>query len=88
MSIADALCLLAIFVILSLDIGTENTQDKFFEPSSAQVFNNAGSGIQNKTAESTIQTDRGLMVKLLVDNLENRLNKSAAILEIQANCRR
>jgi hypothetical protein len=65
-----------------LDIGTVNIQDKFFEPSSAQGFNNTRSGIQNETAESTIPTERGLLVKLLVDDLENRLNKSAAILEI------
>jgi Cache domain len=76
--------LLTIFIIiLSLEIGTVNLQDKFFEPASAQGFNNTRSGIQNETAESTtIPADRSLMVKLLADNLENRLNKSAAILEI------
>ena len=82
MSLVITLCLLTIFIILSLDIGTVNLQDKFFETASAQVFNNTGSGIQNKTAESTIPADRSLLVKLLADNLENRLNKSAAILEI------
>ena len=82
MSLVITLCLLTIFIILSLDIGTVNIQDKFFETASAQVFNNTGSGIQNKTAESTIPADRSLLVKLLADNLENRLNKSAAILEI------
>ena len=82
LSLVITLCLLTIFIILSLDIGTVNLEDKFFEPSSAQVFNNTGSGIQNKTAESTIPADRSLLVKLLADNLENRLNKSAAILEI------
>ena len=70
------------FIILSLDVGTVNLQDKFFETARAQVFNNTGSGIQNKTAESTIPADRSLLVKLLANNLENRLNKSAAILEI------
>jgi Cache domain len=75
------LCLLTIFIILSLDIGTVNLEDKFFETAIAQVFNNTGSGIQNKTAESTIPADRSLLVKLLADNLENKLNKSAAILE-------
>jgi hypothetical protein len=74
--------LLTIFIILSLDIDTVNLQDKFFEPASAQGFNNTKSEIHNETAESTIQADRTLMVKLLADNLENRLNKSAAILEI------
>jgi hypothetical protein len=71
------LILLTMFIILLLDVRTVNLQDKFFEPASAQGFNNT-SGIQNETAESTTQ----LIVKLLADNLENRLNKSAAILEI------
>ena len=86
MSLVITLCLLTILSsipsILSLDIGTVDLEDKFFETASAQVFNNTGSGILNKTAESTISADRSLFVKLLADNLENRLNKSAAILEI------
>ena len=82
MTLVITLCLLTIFIILSLDIGTVSIQDKFFETASAQVFNNTGNGIQNKTAESTIPADRSLLVKLLADNLENRLNKSAAILEM------
>jgi hypothetical protein len=81
MSFVITLCLLTIFIILSLDIGTLNLEDRFFEPSSAQVFNNTDV-IQNKTAESTILADRSLLLKLLADDLENRLNKSAAILEI------
>ena len=76
------LSLLTVFIILSLDTSTINLQDKFFEPVSAQGFNNTRSGIQNETAESTTPTDRSLIVKLLADNLENRINKSAAILEI------
>jgi hypothetical protein len=71
------LILLTMFIILLLDVRTVNLQDKFFEPASAQGFNNT-SGIQNETAESTTP----LIVKLLADNLENRLNKSAVILEI------
>ncbi len=82
MSLAITLCLLTIFIFLSLDIGTENLRDKFFEPANAQGFNNTINGIQNKTAESTIPADRSLIVKPLADNLENRINKSAAILEI------
>jgi hypothetical protein len=82
MSLVISLCLLSIFIILSVDIGTVNLQDIFFETASAQVFNNSGSGIQNKTAESIMPADRSLLVRLLSDNLENRLNKSAAILEI------
>ena len=82
MSLVITLCLLTIIIILSLDIGTVNLEDKFFETARAQVFNNTGNVIQNKTAESTISADRSLLVKLLADDLENRLNKSAAILEI------
>jgi Cache domain len=82
LSLVITLCLLAIFIILSLNIGTVNLLDKFSETASAQVFNNTGSVILNKTAESTIPADRSLLVKLLADNLENRLNKSASILEI------
>jgi Cache domain len=82
LSLVITLCLLAIFIILSLNIGTVSLLDKFSETTSAQVFNNTGSVILNKTAESTIPADRSLLVKLLADNLENRLNKSASILEI------
>jgi hypothetical protein len=81
MSLATTLCLLTIFIILSLDIGTVSIQDMFFETASSQVFNTR-SVIQNKTAESTMPADRGLIVKLLADNLEKRINKSAGILEI------
>jgi hypothetical protein len=65
------------FIILLLDGRTVNPEDKFFEHASAQDFINT-SGIQNETAESTTP----LILKLLADNLENRLNKSAIILEI------
>ena len=82
MSFVITLCLLTIFILLSFDFGTVNLADRFFEPSSAQVFNNTGGVIQNKTSEPTITTDRSLLVKLIADDLENRLNKSAAILEI------
>jgi hypothetical protein len=81
MSFIITLCALTIFIILSFDFGTVNLADRFFEPSSAQVFNTTGV-ILNKTAESTIPADRSLLLKLLADNLESRLNKSAAILEI------
>ena len=82
LSLVITSCLLTIFIILSLDIGTVNLEHKFFEIAGAQVFNNTGSVIQNETAEFTIPADRSILVKLLADNLENRLNKSAAILEV------
>jgi hypothetical protein len=82
MSLVITLCLLTIFLILSLDIDTVSIQDMFFENANAQVFKNGGNVIQNKTAESARLADRSLLVKLLAYDLENRLNKSAAILEI------
>ena len=81
-SLAIILSLLTIFIILSFAIDAVNSQDRFFKPASAQGFNDTGSGIQNGTAESTMSADRSLIVKLLADNLKNRIDKSAAILEI------
>jgi Cache domain len=83
-SLIIILSLLTIFIILSLNIDTVNLQSKFFEPVSVHVqgFNNTRSEIQNETAGSTIHADRSLIVNLLADNLENRLNESGAILEI------
>jgi hypothetical protein len=73
------LCLLTISIILSIDIinGSSNT---LVESANAQITLDGIRGLQNGTAESTVY--RSLMVKLLADNLEDRLNKSAAILEI------
>jgi Cache domain len=82
MSFVISFCMLTIFIILSFEFGTVNLAGRFFEPSSAQVSNNTGGVIHNKTSESNIPADRSLLVKLLADNLENKLNKSAAILEI------
>jgi hypothetical protein len=45
------------------------------------TFSNPYKGKDLKS-ESTMLADRSLIVELLADNLENRLNKSAAILEI------
>jgi hypothetical protein len=81
-SLVITLCLLTVFIIFSLDIDSVNLENRFFEPASAQGFNNTRNGVQNETAESIMLADRSLVVKLLADNLENRLNKSAAIFEI------
>ena len=81
-SLAIILSLLTIFIILSFEIDAVNSQDRFFKPASAKGFNDTGSGIQNETTESTMSADRSLIVKLLADNLKNRIDKSAAILEI------
>ncbi|HXV88248.1 MAG TPA: cache domain-containing protein [Nitrososphaeraceae archaeon] len=76
------LYLFTVFVILSLNTGGVNSENRFFEPASAQGFNDTRNGIRDGTAESTVLADRSLIVKLLVDDIENRINKSAAILEI------
>jgi C4-dicarboxylate-specific signal transduction histidine kinase len=71
--------LLTIFIILSLGIGTVNIQDKFFEPSSAQANINTNS---NTTDSNSIQNNISLTTNILAKNLENRIQKAGAILEI------
>jgi C4-dicarboxylate-specific signal transduction histidine kinase len=79
MSLVITLCLLTIFIILSLDIGTVNIQDKFFEPSSAQASINTN---YNTTDSNSIQNNISLITNILAMNLENRIQKAGAILEI------
>jgi C4-dicarboxylate-specific signal transduction histidine kinase len=71
--------LLTIFIILSLDIGTVNIQDKFFEPSSAQADISTN---YNTTDSNSIQNNISLITNILAKNLENRIQKAGAILEI------
>ena len=73
------LCLLTISIILSIDI-INSSSNTLVESANAQSTLDSIRGLQNETAESKV--DRSLIVKLLADNLEDRLNKSAAILEI------
>jgi hypothetical protein len=73
------LCLLTISIILSIDI-INSSSNTLVESANAQTTLDSIRGLQNGTAESTVY--RSLIVKLLADNLEDRLNKSAAILEI------
>jgi hypothetical protein len=79
MSLVITLCLLTIFIILSLDIGTVNIQDKFFEPSSAQADISTN---YNTTDSNSIQNNISLITNILARNLENRIQKAGAILEI------
>ncbi|MGB8133283.1 MAG: cache domain-containing protein [Nitrososphaeraceae archaeon] len=79
MSSVITLCLLTIFIILSLDIGTVNIQDKFFEPSSAQANISTN---YNTTDSNNIQNNISLITNILAKNLENRIQKAGAILEI------
>ena len=78
MSSVITLCLLTIFIILSLNIGT-NIQDNFFEPSSAQADISTK---YNTTDSNSTQNDISLITNILAKNLENRVQKAGAILEI------
>jgi hypothetical protein len=66
-------------IIISIDI-INSSSNTLVESANAQSALDSIRGLQNGTAESTV--DRSLIVKLLAHNLEDRLNKSAAILEI------
>lgn len=79
MSLVITLCLLTIFIILSLDIGTVNIQDEFFEPSSAQADISTN---YNTTDSNSIQKNISLITNILAKNLENHIQKAGAILEI------
>ena len=73
------LCLLTMSIILSIHI-INSSSNTLVESANAQSTLDSIRELQNETAESKV--DRSLIVKLLADNLEDRLNKSAAILEI------
>ena len=79
MSLITTLCLLTIFIILSLNIATVNLEDKFFEPISAQANINTN---YNSTDSNSIQNNISLITNILAKNLENRIQKAGAILEI------
>jgi Cache domain len=79
MSLVITFCLLTIFIILSLDKGTVNIQDNFFEPASAQANINTN---YNTTDSNSTQNNISLITNTLAKNLENRIQKTGAILEI------
>ena len=79
MSLITILRLLTIVIILSLNIGTVNLEDKFFEPFSAQAIINTN---YNSTDSNSIQNNISLITNILAKNLENRIQKAGAILEI------
>ncbi len=79
MSLITTLCLLTIVIILSLNIGTVNLEDKFFEPFSAQAIINTN---YNSTDSNSIQNNISLITNIVAKNLENRIQKAGAILEI------
>ena len=79
MLLITTLCLLTIFIILSLNIGTVNLDDKFFEPFSAKADINTN---YNSTDSNSIQNNISLITNIVAKNLENRIQKAGAILEI------
>jgi hypothetical protein len=79
LSLITTLRLLTIFIFLSLNIGTVNLEDKFFEPFSAQANINTN---YNSTDSNSIQNNISLITNILAKNLENRIQKAGAILEM------
>jgi cache domain-containing protein len=79
LSLITTLCFLTIVIILSLNIGTVNLEDKFFEPFNAQASMNTN---YNSTDSNSIQNNISLITNILAKNLENRIQKAGAILEI------
>ena len=79
MSLVITLYLLTIFIILSLNIGTVNLEDKFFETASAQADISTN---YNTTDSNSTQNNISLITNVFAKNLENRIQKAGAILEI------
>ena len=79
MSLGITLRCLTIFLILSLGVGTVNLHDMFFEPTSAQADINTN---YNTTDSNSTQNNISLITNILAKNLENRIQKAGAILEI------
>ena len=78
-NIAAKVKIFAIFIILSLGIGAINIQDIFFEPVSAQADINTN---YDATDSNSTQNNILLITNILAKNLENRIQKAGAILEI------
>jgi hypothetical protein len=71
--------ILAIFIFLSLSISAVNIQNMFVEPITAQTANNTN---YIKSDSSGTYNNISLITNILVKNLENRIHKAGAILEI------
>jgi len=69
----------AIFIFLSLSISAVNIQNMFVEPITAQTANNTN---YITTDSSGTYNNISLITNILVKNLENRIHKAGAILEI------
>ncbi len=69
----------AIFIFISLSISAVNIQNMFVEPITAQTANNTN---YITSDSSGTYNNISLITNILVKNLENRINKAGAILEI------
>jgi cache domain-containing protein len=78
-NIADKVKIFAIFIFLSLSISAVNIQNMFVEPINAQTTNNTN---YITTDSSSTYNNVSLITNILVKNLENRIHKAGAILEI------
>jgi len=78
MSVVITLCCLTIFIILSLSSCT-NIQGRFFEPASALIDIDTN---YNTTDSNTTQDSISLITNVLAKNLENRIQKAGAVLEV------
>ena len=79
MSLVITSCGLTIFFILSLSISTVNIQDIFFEPASALTDIDSN---YNTTDSNITQDNISLITDILAKNLENRIQKAGAILQV------
>jgi hypothetical protein len=79
MSLVITFCWLTIFIILSLNIGSVNMQGMFSEPVSAQADINTN---YDTIDSNSPQNKNSLITNVLAKNLENRIQKAGAILEI------
>ena len=69
----------AIFIFLSLSISAVNIQNMFVEPITAQTANNTN---YITSDSSGTYNNISLITNILIKNLENRIHKAGAILEI------
>ena len=77
-------CLLAIIVFSFsfLPLNDHTDFSNISQKAIAQGSSLDNLGAQHQTKEKMTITDRSLVVKLLAESLESRINKSAAILEV------
>ena len=84
MILSSGFLILIVLILSFYTFAADNLWNILLSPASAQSTVIDKDRFQNKTAATAANEepiDTGLIVKLLADNLETSLNKSAAILE-------